>query len=275
MFTHSEKIEHFWDLELLGIKEPTEKTSREEVVVKFFNDTLSTDFDGRYMEDILIIIQFLKVGKLTRSLKKVSEGGREGRCHYLPHCRVYKECSTIQLRPVFDAACKEKGKFSLNDCLEKGLNLLDTIPSILMRFREKKIGIISDIKKAFLQISICPKDRFFWQKDYEESKMKIYCLRRLVFGLSCSQFLLRAVINNLLENCPQEYRVIAEILKKCFYVDNCVTFVDAEELSEFVNGATELMKFGNFKLREWENTSKDADSVPSHVLRSKRRSTIL
>ncbi|GFY66036.1 hypothetical protein TNIN_393821 [Trichonephila inaurata madagascariensis] len=101
MFTHSEKIEHFWDLELLGIKEPTEKTSREEVV-KFFNDTLSTDFDGRYMvrlpwtdnsslpdnkncrkkdyfrqhqnsfrqEDILIIIQFSKVGKMSRSLKR-------------------------------------------------------------------------------------------------------------------------------------------------------------------------------------------------------------
>ncbi|GFQ88639.1 hypothetical protein TNCT_250131 [Trichonephila clavata] len=33
---------------LSGIKEPTEKISREEVV-KFFNNTLSTDFDGRYM----------------------------------------------------------------------------------------------------------------------------------------------------------------------------------------------------------------------------------
>ncbi|GFW42023.1 integrase catalytic domain-containing protein [Trichonephila clavipes] len=93
-------------------------------------------------------------------IEEVFEGGREGRCHYLPHHGVYKECSTMQLRPVFDAACKGKGKFSLNDYIEKGLNLLDTIPSIFMRFREKKIGIISDIKKAFLQISIHLKDRF-------------------------------------------------------------------------------------------------------------------
>ncbi|GFV03714.1 hypothetical protein TNCV_1876621 [Trichonephila clavipes] len=82
-----EKIEHFWNLELLRIKEPTEKTSREEEVVKLFNDTLSTDFDGCYL------------------------------------------------------------------------------------------------------ISIHPKDRdflkFFWQKDYEESKMKIYRDRRLAFGPSC------------------------------------------------------------------------------------------
>ncbi|GFU49226.1 integrase catalytic domain-containing protein [Trichonephila clavipes] len=31
------------------IKEPSEKTPREEEVMKFFNDTLSTDFDSRYM----------------------------------------------------------------------------------------------------------------------------------------------------------------------------------------------------------------------------------
>ncbi|GFY06301.1 DUF1758 domain-containing protein [Trichonephila clavipes] len=132
MLTHSEKIEHIWNLELLGIKEPTEKISREEVE-KFFNDTLSTDFDGRYM------------------------------------------------------------------------------------------------------ISVHPKDRdflrFFWWKDYEESEMKIYRHRRLVFGLSCRPFLLGAVINILLENCPQVYRVIAEILKKCLYGDYCVTSADTEELS--------------------------------------------
>ncbi|GFW42022.1 DUF1758 domain-containing protein [Trichonephila clavipes] len=49
-------------------------------------------------------------------------------------------------------------------------------------------------------------------------------------------------------------------------MDNCVTSVDTEELSEFVNGATELMKLGCFELKGWENTSKDADSVPSPVL---------
>ncbi|XP_055928687.1 uncharacterized protein LOC129959819 [Argiope bruennichi] len=97
--------------------------------------------------------------------------------------------------------------------------------------------------------------------------MKIYHHRRLVFGLRCSPFLLGAVINNLLENFPQEYCAIVEILKKSFYVDNCITSVDIqEELSEFVNGATELIKLGNFELRGWENTSKDADSIPSHVL---------
>ncbi|XP_071033094.1 uncharacterized protein [Parasteatoda tepidariorum] len=140
-----------------------------------------------------------------------------------------------------------------------------------MRFREKNLGVISDKKKAFLQISINPEDRdflrFFWWSDYEKKKMKMYRHRRLVFGLNCSPFILGAVINNLLHNCPQKYRDVAEILEKSFYVDNCVTSVDTvRELSHFVTGATELMQLGNFELRSWESTTSDAELEPSQVL---------
>ncbi|GFQ86155.1 hypothetical protein TNCT_22661 [Trichonephila clavata] len=48
-------------------------------------------------------------------------------------------------------------------------------------------------------------------------------------------------------------------------MDNCVTSVDTE-LSEFVNGATELMKLRSFELKRMGKTSKDADSAQSHVL---------
>lgn len=70
------------------------------------------------------------------------------------------------MRPVFDASAKSKDGVSLNQCLETGPNLIELIPSMLLRFREKKIGVISDIEKAFLQISVTPKDRnvlrFLW-----------------------------------------------------------------------------------------------------------------
>ncbi|GFS82669.1 integrase catalytic domain-containing protein [Nephila pilipes] len=192
MLTHSEKIEHFWDLELLGIKKPTEKTSREEVA-KFFNNTLSTDLDGLYM---------------------------------------------MKLTWTDNSSLPDNKKLA-----EK--RLLATTSKLISS------GRYSDIKIQFSEVG----------------KMRKSLKRRLVFGLSYSPFLLGAVINNLLENCPQEYRAVAEILKKCFCVDICVTSVDTEEeLSEFVQIATDLMKLGSFELRGWENTSKDADSVPSSVL---------
>ncbi|GFV13837.1 uncharacterized protein TNCV_3695491 [Trichonephila clavipes] len=200
--------------------------------------------------------------------------------------RMRKSVRAVFTKTV-NSLMEEFGKEAPNGEVVKTKFLtLDRIYSELKDFDDKilkNIGTDEEFEKEYnkieeyrekmdlVRISIHPEDRdfliFFWLKDYEKSKMKIFRRRRLVLGLSCSPFLLGAVIRILLENCPQEYCVIAEILKKCFYMDNFVTYVDTEEeISEFVNGATELMKLESFELRGWENTSKDDDSVPSHVL---------
>jgi len=70
--------------------------------------------------------------------------------HYLPHRPVLKEASlTTKMRPVFDASAREVGLPSLNDCLEEGPNLIELIPAVLLRFRERRVGVSADIKKAF------------------------------------------------------------------------------------------------------------------------------
>ncbi|GFT71676.1 uncharacterized protein TNCV_4689691 [Trichonephila clavipes] len=83
-------------------------------------------------------------------------------CHYLAHRPVIKlDSQTTKIRPVFDASASEKGKPSLNECLLKGTNLIELIPDILDRFRMYPIGISADIEKAFLMLSVAPKDRDF------------------------------------------------------------------------------------------------------------------
>ncbi|GFU65568.1 DUF1758 domain-containing protein [Trichonephila clavipes] len=72
--------------------------------------------------------------------------------HYLPHRYVVKPDSTTKIRPVFNASSKQKGAVSLNHCLEKGLNLIELIPSMLARFRLYRFGVSADIRKTFLQI---------------------------------------------------------------------------------------------------------------------------
>ncbi|GFW88360.1 hypothetical protein TNCV_2286861 [Trichonephila clavipes] len=58
-----------------------------------------------------------------------------------------------------------------------------------MKFRLNAIRVISDIRKAFLQISVAEEDqdflRFLWWEDYEKKKFEIFRNRRLVFGLTC------------------------------------------------------------------------------------------
>uniref|UniRef100_A0A6P7GYP5 Uncharacterized protein LOC114343909 n=1 Tax=Diabrotica virgifera virgifera TaxID=50390 RepID=A0A6P7GYP5_DIAVI len=59
------------------------------------------------------------------------QSNQEG--HYLPHRPVIKPNSaSTKIRPVFDASAKEKDKPSLNECLEKVVNLIELIAAILL-----------------------------------------------------------------------------------------------------------------------------------------------
>lgn len=190
-------------------------------------------------------------------IETVPEGELNNDAHYLPHKAVLKPSSlTTPVRPVFDASAKQKHSVSLNDCLEKGPNLLEITTSVLNRFRLRAFGVLSDIEKAFLQISIQPNQRdnlrfLWWEKD-SPKRMKVYRHRRLVFGLTCSSFILASTINHILENVPLKFEETANQLKGANYVDNCVTSLDSEKaVLRFKEEATEIMATGKFNLRDW------------------------
>ncbi|GFX69604.1 uncharacterized protein TNCV_1769731 [Trichonephila clavipes] len=69
--------------------------------------------------------------------------------------------STTLICPVFDASAKLANYLSLNQCLACGSNLIEPLPDILLRLREREFGVIADIRKAFLQINIREEDRDF------------------------------------------------------------------------------------------------------------------
>ncbi|GFY54387.1 integrase catalytic domain-containing protein [Trichonephila inaurata madagascariensis] len=98
---------------------------------------------------------------LSEKIIEEVNDNKENFVHYLPHRPVIKENSTSKIRPAFDASARTKGSPSLNDCLEKDPNFIEVIPTILNRFRKYKIGVISDIEKAFLQIGVREQDRDF------------------------------------------------------------------------------------------------------------------
>lgn len=80
--------------------------------------------------------------------------------HYLPHRHVFKESSkTTKVKPVFEASVHVKGFPSLNDILDKRLNFIKVMQSILHSFRKFPIFQVFDIEKAFLSISIKEENR--------------------------------------------------------------------------------------------------------------------
>ena len=126
--------------------------------------------------------------------------------HYLPHHPVVrKDKETAKVRVVFYHSSKMKTQLSLNDVLHSGPCLLPFLQEILLRFRIGKIGLVADIKQAFLQISINKEHRdlvrFLWYENiYKESpELVILQFCRFVFGLTCSPFLLNGTISAHLE----------------------------------------------------------------------------
>ena len=81
-----------------------------------------------------------------------SELKNESKKHYIPHHVVLKpDSATTKMRIVYDASAKtKKGNKSINECLYRSPVILEDLCGLLLRFRTKKIGIVSDIEKAFL-----------------------------------------------------------------------------------------------------------------------------
>ncbi|GBN40527.1 hypothetical protein AVEN_120918-1 [Araneus ventricosus] len=281
LFVKEAEIADLWRLDVLGIKDPMEKKSKQERDLKtkeHFKETVISNQDNRYevclpsADDSFPLPDNFKLAK-----KRLEEWLDEGIIeevppnevalygNYLPHRPVIKEISsTNPIRPVFDASAKLQSHPSLNQCLQCGPNLIELIPDILARFRVKKFGDTADIRKAFLQMSVSKGDRdylrFLWWKNLEEKKLKVFRHTRVVFEVKSSPFLLASVIEHHIEASKGFDSEFKKILKQSFYVDNVVASLDSyEDLNNFISKSTQLMLQGGFELGDWESTECETE----------------
>ena len=95
-------------------------------------------------------------------IERINSEGEFGRVHYLPHRAVLREKrKTTKLRIVFDVSAKMYDEPLLNDLLYSGPCMLPFLYGILLRFRISKVGLIADIKQAFLNLGIADEHRDF------------------------------------------------------------------------------------------------------------------
>ncbi|GFX87384.1 integrase catalytic domain-containing protein [Trichonephila clavipes] len=241
LFTGERKISELWELDSLGIKDPSEKNSKLELqnlALKHFENTALRDDEGRLFDYEQVFVDWEKEGIIEKIVQDEPKNG--GKFHYLLHRPVFKKNSTSKTRLVFDGSAHHGKSCSLNDCVEKGPNLIEIIPAILKRFRLGKIGVISDIRKAFLQISLHENDMNFLPFLWWEGA---------------------AVLNYHFKQAPEHLEKAAEKLKDSMYLDNCVASVDSsEELESFQRNSTELLALGKFDLRGWRHSDIESNS---------------
>ncbi|XP_045023533.1 uncharacterized protein LOC123468774 [Daphnia magna] len=245
----------FWALEHMGI---TQEELEDPGFLKTYQNTIKRNMDGRY--EILFPfrnnrrsvetnknIASIRLTNLLRKMTKEekveyhkifvqyekdgyigeADSSYDGVCTYLPHRPVIKtEAKTTKIRPVFDGSTHQQNKPSINDLLETGPNLNPEILAVLLRFRQNKIAWTADIAQAFLQIGIQEEHeqliRFLWieDPDQEPARVKEYRWKRVPFGLSCSPFILRAVILKCLEEHQSAFPELTKQLEHQLYVDD-------------------------------------------------------
>ena len=121
----------------------------------------------------------------ARKLPETEQTISINRTWYLPHHGVVHPRKPDKLRVVFDASARYNG-VSLNSKLLKGPCLVSDIVCILLRYREKPIGVSGDIKQMFLQVKVKEEDRaalrFLWRTDKKQSTPDVYEMCVQIFG---------------------------------------------------------------------------------------------
>ena len=291
-------LEDFWRLESIGILD-TPRDPKDDQILQQFNETVQYA-DGRYkvswpwkeevenlpenhglalgrLKSLLnrlrsnpdlgkqygdIIEDQLKQGIIEKVPPRTSNQFRK---HYIPHHAVINPTkTTTKVRIVYDASAKTKTENkSLNECLHKGPVMLQDLTGILLRFRLNRIALVSDIEKAFLQVSLAEESRditrFLWLKNRNmltlENNIQEYRFCRVPFGIISSPFLLAAT----LEHHLQKYNFnTAEKIRNNIYVDNVITGSESvENAVKFYTEAKQLFTKAGMNLRDWATNNQE------------------
>ena len=179
---------------------------------------------------------------------------------YLPsHGVVKANSTTTKLRVVFDGSAKTSTKVSLNDTLLPTPNLYPLLTDVLLEFRTHHIAVTGDIHKMFREIAL---DKIDWDmhrflaKDPDTNRLHNCRMKRLTIGIASSPFLATRVLHQMADDYQDKYPEAAAMVKKSFYVDDCLTGANTpEEALQKLQDLCSLVAEGQMVLRKWRSNS--------------------
>ncbi|XP_043243765.1 uncharacterized protein LOC122392683 [Amphibalanus amphitrite] len=206
------------------------------------------------------IAQYLEDGharKLTEEMAKDADRRR----WFLPHHAVLNPNKPRKVRVVFDAAASYRGT-SLNNQLLSGPDLLQSLPGVLLRFRERAVAVSGDIRQMYHQIRMAEVDQpamsFLW-RDLDVSRPPdVYQMCVAIFGARSSPAIANYVLGKCLEeNWPEDMLDLAQNgdARRSFYMDDLLCSADdsttALRLKEAV---THALAKGGFEITQWRSS---------------------
>jgi hypothetical protein len=195
--------------------------------------------------------------------------GPPGKVWYIPHHCVRHPKKPNKMRIVFDCAASFQG-IALNDVLLQGPNLTNNLIGVLLRFRQGRNAITSDIEAMFHQVGVPKEDRdlfrfLWWPNDNIEEEPVAYRMCVHLFGATSSPSCANSALHKTVEDNKDHFRKeVCDTVLKNFYVDDCLKPIDDEnEAIILIQSLRQLCAKGGFVLTKWTSNNKNIlDTIP-------------
>ncbi|XP_058809946.1 uncharacterized protein LOC131675118 [Phymastichus coffea] len=188
-------------------------------------------------------------------VEKVKENVRRPRVWFVPHFGVENPNKPDKVRLIFDAAARTGG-VSMNDLLETGPGLLESLVGVLLRFRQHAIAVKADIKDMYLRIKLIERDRgaqrFLWRGANRSCEPSVWENVSLIFGSKSSPCSAIYVKNKNAERFALEKpEAVRSIIKNSYMDDYLASGKSAEEMRERVRNVIAINREANFNMHGW------------------------
>ena len=195
--------------------------------------------------------RFIKNGYAVKTDENISKP----RIWYLPHFGVTNPNKPGKLRLVFDAAAKTSG-ISLNDQLDSGPDFLQSLPGVLLRFRQHFVAFKADIRDMYLRVGMNANDRgaqrFLWRGADRNRYPDTYEMTCLVFGANSSPASALFVKDQNAKSFAFTKPIASQSITRNFYMDDYLASCSTVgEASEIIRDVIDINRKANFEMHAW------------------------
>ena len=189
----------------------------------------------------------------------------EGAYYYLNLLGVKGKSS--DMRVVFDAARRQGGYPSLNDCLLKGPDnfMNNGVLPVLLGFRNGRVAAVADLRKFHNQVHLVQEDvhmqRFYWRDLKTDEPPKTYAMVANNFGVKPANCIATSALHKSADLFADKYPLESEEIKQQTYVDDeLIAAPDMVELRNKTKHMDEICEHANMPNKGW--TYSGDETVP-------------
>lgn len=210
---------------------------------------------GRYMK---FMREYSDLNHMTQNSKSNRSDNKFE--YFLPHHGVERESSTTtKLRVVYDASAVTTSGKSFNDIQMVGPTVQEDLLSILLRFRQHKFVVTSDIEKMYRAVLVEPSQRSLQQIIFRfdpSGPLQTFSLNTVTYGTASAPYLATKCLVPLADQSSDPK--VSDSIKRDFYVDDYLTGRDSiESVVQLCQGVSSILESAKFRLRKWQSNSQE------------------